>query len=54
MIPSFAYRLDDPIWPPALYEVRGDDPETGLIIISPAGNPHRVVFVYRDDLWILC
>lgn len=50
---NFAYRLDDQIWPPMLHEIRGIDPETDLVIVSPINNPNRVIHLYREDLWII-
>ena len=49
----YAYLMTDTSWPPTLYEVRETDPETELVIVSPAGNPNRVLYVYREDLWIM-
>jgi len=51
---SFAYLLSDPLWPPVLHEIRGEDPETGLVIVSPVGNPQRVLYLYPEDIWTLC
>lgn len=50
---TFAYLLDDPTWPPTLHEVRNTDPETDLVIVSPVGNPQRVLYVYQEDLWVM-
>lgn len=50
---SFAYLLDDPAWPPVLHEIKGEDPETGLVIVSPCGQPGCVLYVYQEDLWIM-
>jgi hypothetical protein len=49
----YAYLITDTSWPHTLYEVKGSDPETDLVIIAPAGNPNRVLYVYEDDIWQL-
>jgi hypothetical protein len=48
---EYAYLLDDPNWPPLLYEIRGKDLETDLIIVSPVLNKNKVLYVYEDDIW---
>ncbi len=50
---EYAYLITDTSWPPTLYEVKGSDPETDLVIISPAGRPNKVLYVYEDDIWQL-
>lgn len=51
---EYAYLISDPDWPPTLYEVRGEDSETGLKIVSPAGRPEKVLYLYPEDIWPLC
>jgi hypothetical protein len=50
---EYAYMLNDNSRPPRLYEVHGVDPETDLVILSPADNPQQVLYVYEDDIWQL-
>lgn len=50
---SFAYRLDDQNWPPTMFEVLGDDPETGMVILSPVNNPAKVIFLKPSEIWVI-
>lgn len=50
---GYAYMNDDQLWPPTLYEIRGEDLDTGLKIVSPVNNPNRVLYVYPEDLWMM-
>jgi hypothetical protein len=50
---NYAYLLDDPHWPPLLHEIKGKDPETDLVIVSPINQGTRVLYVYPEDLWVI-
>lgn len=50
---DYAYLLNDPLWPPTLHEVKGTDPETGLVMISPVDNQCRILYVYEEDVWTI-
>jgi hypothetical protein len=50
---AYAYLVNDPLWPPTLHEVKGTDPETNLVMVSPVDNPCRILYVYEDDIWQL-
>jgi hypothetical protein len=50
---DYAYLISDPLWPPTLHEVKGTDPETDLVMVSPVNNPGRILYLYPEDLWII-
>jgi hypothetical protein len=50
---EYAYLMNDQSWPPLLHVIKGVDPETSLVIVSPVDKPERVLYVYEDDIWQL-